>query len=131
MKKTRFLYSNYFLYVIKQRAIKQIPLIKKLIIFVIYFLLSQRAFSQSPSTKDTLLRIVSEKNNENIEKPIERIYLQFDKPYYAIGDTIWFKAYLFNTAFLPLLSKAVLYMWMLQTIAIKWSNNTVFLYRQV
>jgi hypothetical protein len=25
--------------------------------------------------------------------PIERTYLQFDKPYYALGDTIWFKAY--------------------------------------
>ncbi|WP_428331223.1 carboxypeptidase regulatory-like domain-containing protein [Mucilaginibacter sp.] len=26
--------------------------------------------------------------------PIERVYLHFDKPYYAVGDTIWFKAYL-------------------------------------
>lgn len=26
--------------------------------------------------------------------PIERVYLHFDKPYYALGDTIWFKAYL-------------------------------------
>jgi hypothetical protein len=26
--------------------------------------------------------------------PLEKVYLHFDKPYYAIGDTIWFKAYL-------------------------------------
>jgi len=26
--------------------------------------------------------------------PIEKVYLHFDKPYYAVGDTIWFKAYL-------------------------------------
>ena len=26
--------------------------------------------------------------------PIEKVYLHFDKPYYALGDTIWFKAYL-------------------------------------
>ncbi|MDB5134417.1 MAG: hypothetical protein JWP37_1020, partial [Mucilaginibacter sp.] len=25
------------------------------------------------------------------------MYLQFDKPYYAIGDTLWFKAYLLNS----------------------------------
>jgi hypothetical protein len=28
------------------------------------------------------------------DNPIEKVYLHFDKPYYAIGDTIWFKAYL-------------------------------------
>src|SRR6185503_7605499 len=27
------------------------------------------------------------------DKPIEKAYLQFDKPYYAAGDTIYFKAY--------------------------------------
>ncbi|TWI98063.1 carboxypeptidase family protein [Mucilaginibacter frigoritolerans] len=26
--------------------------------------------------------------------PTEKLYLHFDKPYYALGDTIWFKAYL-------------------------------------
>jgi hypothetical protein len=26
--------------------------------------------------------------------PLEKVYLHFDKPYYAVGDTIWFKAYL-------------------------------------
>lgn len=27
------------------------------------------------------------------ENPIEKVYLHFDKPYYAVGDTIWFKGY--------------------------------------
>src|SRR3569833_3221018 len=31
-----------------------------------------------------------EKNGRNT---VEKTYLQFDKPYYAIGDTIYFKAY--------------------------------------
>ena len=26
--------------------------------------------------------------------PFEKVYLHFDKPYYAVGDTIWFKAYI-------------------------------------
>lgn len=25
--------------------------------------------------------------------PVEKVYLQFDKPYYAVGDDIWFKGY--------------------------------------
>ncbi len=25
--------------------------------------------------------------------PAEKVHLHFDKPYYAVGDTIWFKAY--------------------------------------
>ncbi|RZK80075.1 MAG: carboxypeptidase regulatory-like domain-containing protein, partial [Pedobacter sp.] len=25
--------------------------------------------------------------------PVEKVYLHFDKPYYSVGDTIWFKAY--------------------------------------
>jgi hypothetical protein len=28
------------------------------------------------------------------DNPIEKVYVHFDKPYYAVGDTIWFKAYL-------------------------------------
>src|ERR1700709_1320745 len=27
------------------------------------------------------------------DHPTEKVYLHFDKPYYAIGDTMWFKAY--------------------------------------
>src|SRR5690606_41292957 len=35
-----------------------------------------------------------EKNNEFITNlPSEKVHMHFDKPYYAVGDTIWFKAY--------------------------------------
>ncbi|MEJ5996631.1 hypothetical protein WG904_19545 [Pedobacter sp. Du54] len=30
--------------------------------------------------------------------PIEKLYLNFDKPYYLSGDTIWFKTYLLNAS---------------------------------
>src|SRR5690606_40816616 len=26
--------------------------------------------------------------------PVEKVHLHFDKPYYAVGDTLWFKTYL-------------------------------------
>ncbi|MDB5116930.1 MAG: hypothetical protein JWQ79_2422, partial [Mucilaginibacter sp.] len=30
--------------------------------------------------------------------PIEKVHIQFDKPYYSLGDTIWMKAYVVNAA---------------------------------
>ena len=36
----------------------------------------------------------------------EHLYLQFDKPYYAIGDTMWYKAYLLNSASLTASGKS-------------------------
>ncbi|WP_184549431.1 carboxypeptidase regulatory-like domain-containing protein [Mucilaginibacter sp. FT3.2] len=53
------------------------------------------AISQVPLKKD-LLSITSRSDSLANANPAEKLYLQFDKPYYAIGDTIWFKAYLFN-----------------------------------
>ncbi len=38
--------------------------------------------------------IVSKTEKLPTEHPFEKVYLHFDKPYYAVGDTIWFKAYL-------------------------------------
>lgn len=28
--------------------------------------------------------------------PVEKVHLHFDKPYYAVGDTLWFKTYLYT-----------------------------------
>jgi len=38
--------------------------------------------------------------------PAEKLYLQFDKPYYAVGDTAWFKAYLFHAPTMSLSAKS-------------------------
>lgn len=42
------------------------------------------------------LKSASEYDRENTVP--EKSYLQFDKPYYALGDTIWFKAWLMNAS---------------------------------
>ncbi len=52
----------------------------------------------SAPLKADLLKITAASDSLNKILPFEKIYLQFDKPYYAIGDTIWFKAYLLNSA---------------------------------
>src|SRR5271169_5136231 len=41
-----------------------------------------------------LTTIVSKTEKLTTEHPFEKVYIHFDKPYYAVGDTIWFKAYL-------------------------------------
>lgn len=41
--------------------------------------------------------------------PIEKVYLHFDKPYYAVGDTIWFKAYLTIDHHQPSLLSKIIY----------------------
>jgi hypothetical protein len=38
-------------------------------------------------------KVAEQLNTWNGTSPVEKVYLQFDKPYYAVGDDIWFKAY--------------------------------------
>ena len=37
----------------------------------------------------------------NMDFPLEKVYAHFDKPYYAIGDTVWFKTYVTTIQNLP------------------------------
>jgi hypothetical protein len=55
------------------------------------FTLAATAFAQTDSVAlTTVIQKVSKYTNNY---PVEKVYLHFDKPYYAVGDTIWFKAY--------------------------------------
>ncbi|SMD42714.1 Outer membrane receptor proteins, mostly Fe transport [Aquiflexum balticum DSM 16537] len=60
---------------------------------VIFYLLS---FSQND---DPLARIIAGFDKYLKERPQEKIYIHFDRSYYAAGDTIWFKTYLTAGAF--------------------------------
>jgi hypothetical protein len=60
---------------------------------VIIYLFS---FSQND---DPLARIIAGFNKYLKERPQEKIYIHFDRSYYAAGDTIWFKTYLTAGAF--------------------------------
>jgi len=51
--------------------------------------------------KNSLLALKARNDSLALKITPERLYLQLDKPYYAIGDTIWFKAYLFNNFLTP------------------------------
>ncbi|TKC07371.1 carboxypeptidase-like regulatory domain-containing protein [Pedobacter frigoris] len=80
--------------------------------FIIAFILLSitiqiSAFGQQPDS--VILNNILDKSKKLAEEhPIEKVYLHFDKPYYSVADTIWFKAYLTMEQNLPsLLSKIV------------------------
>ncbi len=43
-----------------------------------------------------MTRLLSRLERFHAEHPVEKVYLHLDRPYYAAGDTIWFKAYVVN-----------------------------------
>lgn len=79
---------------------------RSLIIAIFFMIQTVQVFAQ-----DTIsINQIVEKSQKLIEQyPSEKVYLHFDKPYYAVGDTIWFKAYVANGQDLPSDLSKVLY----------------------
>lgn len=66
-------------------------ILRFLLITICALLQGSLVFSQDTLSLNSLI----EKNQKLIDEyPTEKVYLHFDKPYYAVGDTIWFKAYI-------------------------------------
>src|ERR1700712_3030677 len=61
-------------------------------IFILLITATLTVLAQRDSV--SLNTIVTKTDKLVAEHPFEKVYLHFDKPYYAVGDTIWFKAYL-------------------------------------
>jgi len=66
---------------------------KKITTIATLVVLSLTCFGQ---VSNGLLTTLSAVAGQRDRMPIEKLYLQLDKPYYAIGDTLRFKAYLLN-----------------------------------
>jgi hypothetical protein len=63
--------------------------------FIITLLLIGGCLSVYAQTDTVSVKTIFDKTTKyNSNFPVEKVYLHFDKPYYAVGDTIWFKAYL-------------------------------------
>lgn len=63
----------------------------RFLFLTVFFLI----FLTSNVSKDDILgRIISLFEKKLIEMPQEKVYLHVDRPYYAAGETIWFKSYL-------------------------------------
>ncbi len=75
-------------------------------LLLLFICLSFSAFSQQDTT--ILNNIITKTKRLAEQYPLEKVYLHFDKPYYSVADTIWFKAYLTSEQNLPsTLSKVV------------------------
>jgi len=64
---------------------------RRLLVFLLSALTISMAFV--PVDDNPIGKIVSSLARWSEANPQEKIYLHTDKPYYAVGDTIWFKAY--------------------------------------
>jgi hypothetical protein len=75
---------------------------------IITIILSYCALSVSAQSVAGLIRNMDTLRNR---LPVEKLYLQTDKPYYTLGDTLWFKSYLLNTDYLtPSARSGLLYL---------------------
>ena len=70
-------------------------LLKYLPILLVANILATTANAQTPQAG--IKGVISKIDTFNNKMPAEKLYLQTDKPYYAVGDTVWFKAYLLNS----------------------------------
>ena len=61
-------------------------------LFLINFL--NKPVSAQTSDTVSLNTIIAKTGQFADQYPQEKVHLHFDKPYYAVGDTIWFKAYI-------------------------------------
>ncbi|HEY2583972.1 MAG TPA: hypothetical protein VGI43_19340, partial [Mucilaginibacter sp.] len=74
--------------------------------FVLFLILFPCCCFAQMTSHEKVLEITSAADSSIKNHPAEKLYIQFDKPYYAIGDTIWFKAYLFNVPTLAFSAKS-------------------------
>ena len=61
------------------------------------------------NNSEVLNQLLAKSAKAYADLPVEKVYLHFDKPYYAVGDTIWFKAYLTVGIHQPSLLSKIIY----------------------
>ena len=71
---------------------------------LLVFMQASLLFAQNKT--GTVAGIVKSVTDLTNNQALEKIYIHIDKPYYAVGDTLWFKAYLFNAAYLNASAKS-------------------------
>jgi hypothetical protein len=63
--------------------------------YAITFLLLASCYLPAWAQRDSvsLNTIIERTGKMSAARPVEKVYLHFDKPYYAVDDTMWFKGY--------------------------------------
>ena len=78
----------------------------KTILFLSFIVFTLSVSSQVVNDKAEMAKIMAAVATFRNKVPAEKLYLQFDKPYYITGDTLWFKAYLLEANFLAASTKS-------------------------
>ena len=76
--------------------VKRLPIFCTRLCVLLLFCMPQYTYAQASTFQQALLKIKSQSDSLIKNFAVEKIHMQFDKPYYALGDTIWFKAWLIN-----------------------------------
>lgn len=84
----------------------------------ILLFLSCLAFTSAYAQKDsiTLNNIITKTKQLSEEQPLEKVYLHLDKPYYAVADTVWFKAYVTTQNNIPSPLSKIVYVEMYNSV---------------
>ncbi|WEK20033.1 MAG: hypothetical protein P0Y49_02555 [Candidatus Pedobacter colombiensis] len=69
-------------------------------LLLFYFLLQISTVSAQSEAREAVQEILGRMNKSAETNAMEKIYLHMDKPYYAPGDTLWLKTYLFDAGYL-------------------------------
>ncbi|MES2458487.1 MAG: carboxypeptidase-like regulatory domain-containing protein [Bacteroidota bacterium] len=68
-------------------------------------------FSASAQQDSVILdNIIGKSKKLSDERPVEKVYIHFDKPFYGVADTIWFKAYVTMDLNLPSQLSKIVYL---------------------
>ena len=70
---------------------------RRYLLFLFALLCSAYSFGFFRGEDDPLKILISKLDQYRNKYPQEKIHIHTDKPYYSIGDSIWFKAYVVNT----------------------------------
>jgi len=84
----------------------------------IFLLLFCLGFTSAYAQQDTvtLNNIINKTKRLSEEQPLEKVYLHFDKPYYAVADTVWFKAYVTTQNNIPSPLSKIVYVEMYNSV---------------
>ena len=64
-------------------------------LLILFNFIALPALAQTPASGN-INSLLSKISTYNTSMPVEKVFLQFDKPYYSAGDTVWFKGYLMS-----------------------------------
>jgi len=83
---------------------------KKIYLFFLFLIYVGHVLAQQKVADMSLANLLNLQDSLHTRLPVEKVYLQLDKPYYTLGDTLRFKSYLLDADLLtPSIRSGLLY----------------------